>query len=119
MCLWAVLTRKEKTQNRLVMFQLLAGLGGLYFAGRQIWLQMQGTEELGACLPGFDVLIHYFPWPDIIKAFFIGAADCGEVTWQWLGLSMAAWSFLYFAGGLVSLLFLRKVTLTRTDKLLT
>lgn len=115
-CFLGIFTQKEKSQKRLIRFQLIAGLGGLYFAGRQIWLQMQGTEALGACLPGFDVLIHYFPWPDIIKAFLMGAADCGEVTWQWLGLSMAAWSALYFVCALVSLIVLKSFTFIRTEK---
>jgi disulfide bond formation protein DsbB len=108
MCLLGIFLNKEVIQRRLIRFQLIAGFGGLYFAGRQVWLQTQGAEELGACLPGYDVLMRYFPWPDIIKAFFLGAADCGEITWQWLGLSMAAWSALFFVALLVSLVVLMK-----------
>jgi disulfide bond formation protein DsbB len=80
----------------LLCAELIIGLAGLYFAGRQIWLQQPPIQDLPACLPGLDILLRYFPWSDILQAFFFGAADCHEVSWQWLGLSMAAWSSVYF-----------------------
>ncbi|MDX1838708.1 disulfide bond formation protein B [Legionella taurinensis] len=69
---------------------------GFYFAARQIWLQSLPPEQTPACLPGLDVLIRYFPWQDVVHALLLGAGDCAEITWSWLGLSMPAWSALYF-----------------------
>jgi len=91
----------------LFIIQSLVALAGVYFAGRQLWLQSLPPDQLPSCLPGMDVLLRYFPWTDVLHALFFGAADCGEVTWQWLGLSMPGWSLLYFAGVLLATFFIR------------
>jgi disulfide bond formation protein DsbB len=49
-----------------------------------------------ACLPDLNILIHYFPWSDVLRALFLGSGNCNEVTWRWLGLSMPLWALLYF-----------------------
>lgn len=91
-------------RRRVLIFQLLIGIAGIYFSGRQLWLQTLPADQLPACLPGMSVLLQYFPWKDILQAMFLGAADCGEITWQWLGLSMPAWSALYFSAFVISVL---------------
>lgn len=96
LCFTGIFMKGLRSQKILLGCQLFIGLAGVYFAGRQIWLQHLSVEELPSCLPGLDVLLQYFPWSDILQAFFFGAADCHEVTWEWLGLSMAAWSVIYF-----------------------
>ncbi|KTD64354.1 disulfide bond formation protein B [Legionella spiritensis] len=82
----------------VVVFHLIIAVAGLYFAGRQIWLMSLPPGKTPACLPGLDVLIHYFPWQDVVRALFLGAGDCAETRWQWLGLSMPAWAAMYFIG---------------------
>jgi len=37
-----------------------------------------------------------FPFGDLLNALFIGDGNCAEITWQFLGLSMAGWSFIWF-----------------------
>lgn len=83
---------------------------GIYFATRQLWLQALPAEQGASCVPGLDILMRYFPWKDIAKALFLGSAECGEATWQMLGLSMPAWSLLYFIGILLAAAFLFKKT---------
>jgi disulfide bond formation protein DsbB len=80
----------------VTIFQIFFALAGLYFAGRQVWLASLPLEQAPMCMPGLDVLMRYFSWSAVLKALFWGTADCGEVTWRWLGLSMPAWSFLFF-----------------------
>ena len=62
-----------------------------------IWCPEKYPSETnkGEC-QNYTNSIHYFPWKDILHALLWGAGDCAEVTWKWLGLSMAAWSALYF-----------------------
>jgi disulfide bond formation protein DsbB len=90
----------------LLLAPFFIALAGLYFSGRQLWLQTLPADKLPACLPGLDVLMRYFPIRDTLHALLFGAADCGEVTWRWLGLSMPAWSALFFAGLLIGTLFI-------------
>ena len=92
------LNRRVKRAKRLAWWQMIIALCGLYFAGRQVWLQSLPADSTGTCLPGLDVLIHYFPWQDVLHALMFGASDCSEITWRWLGLTMPAWSGLYFIG---------------------
>lgn len=94
-------------KKRLIWIQWLLCLAGIYFAGRQLWLQLAPNAEAHSCLPSLNMLMKYFPWRDILQALLLGAADCGEVTWTWLGLSMPAWSAVYFVLCFVSLVFYR------------
>lgn len=91
-----IFTKKSRRQYTLIILEVLVALAGLYFASRQLWLQSLPPSQLPACLPGMDILIRYFPLKDIIHAMIFGAADCGEVKWQWLGLTMPGWCAIYF-----------------------
>ena len=82
--------------RRLFFLQIGFALLGIFFASRQLWLQSLPPNDVPACLPGLDILIHYFPWRDVGHALFWGTADCAEVTWTAFGLSMPFWSLLYF-----------------------
>jgi disulfide bond formation protein DsbB len=83
------------------LIQVIFAMMGLFFASRQLWLQSMATPETAACLPGIEMLIRYFPWRELVHLFLWGSNSCGEVAWQGLGLSMAAWSAFYF--GLMAL----------------
>ncbi|KTD22058.1 disulfide bond formation protein DsbB [Legionella lansingensis] len=88
---------KQITKVRiLAISQIIVAAAGLFFAGRQLWLQSLPMSQVPSCLPDLEVLLRYFPWRDVFHALFWGAGDCAEVNWEWLGLSMPAWSGLYF-----------------------
>lgn len=85
------------SRGRLVaIMQIGLSVAGLFFACRQLWLQSLPIGQVPACLPGLDILIHYFPWQDLVHALFWGTGECAEVTWTFWGLTMPAWSGLYF-----------------------
>lgn len=105
-------------RSRIVcVFQIILAAFGLFFATRQLWLQSLPVDETPVCMPGLDVLIQYFPWKDVLHALFWGSGDCANVSWSWLGLSMPAWSALYFIFMLIAS-FVLLLRLTRTLKLL-
>ena len=106
---WGALIGRVSRARKLLIAQALIALAGLYFSGRQVWLQSLTPDQLPACLPGLDVLIKYFPWQDVLKALVLGSSECSEVTWQWLGLSMPAWSALYFLGLFLGTLVVRYI----------
>jgi disulfide bond formation protein DsbB len=101
-CLMGACLSMLKRGRMVAILQMLGALGGLFFAGRQLWLQSLPVGQAPACIPDLDVLIRYFPWKDVFHALVWGAGDCAEVTWKLLGLSMAAWGFLYFLMMLVA-----------------
>jgi disulfide bond formation protein DsbB len=84
--------------KKLIWGQGIITFLGLYFALRQLWLLSLPGHAVPACLPGLSVLFHYFPWQDTLHALLWGTGDCTEIRATWLGLSLPAWSTLYFLG---------------------
>lgn len=80
----------------IALIQCIIAILGLYFSGRQLWLQSLPVEQAVQCMPGLDVLMHYFSWPVILKSFFWGTSDCSQVDWRWFGISIPIWSGMYF-----------------------
>lgn len=78
------------------LLQIIVACAGLFFSLRHLWLQSLPAGSAPACMPGLNVLIHYFPWQDVAKALFWGAGDCAEKTWSMWSISMPGWSALYF-----------------------
>jgi disulfide bond formation protein DsbB len=99
------LWHKRRPQNFVVM-QIVLSMGGIFFSSRQLWLQAYPPPMGTTCMPGLDAMMRYLPWQDILHALVWGTGECGEVSWQWLGLSMPGWSLIYFLIMLVSALFL-------------
>ena len=85
------------TSRRVYSFFIsLFSLGGVWISGRQIWLQGLPEDEVPLCGPPLEYIIDVFPFADVINALFMGDGNCAEIPWQFLGLSMAAWSFIWF-----------------------
>jgi len=95
-CLAALFITSGSLQRRLVITEIFFIITGLFFATRQVWLQSLPINEAPACLPALDVLINYFPWHEVLLALIWGAGSCAEITWKFMGLSIAAWSVIYF-----------------------
>lgn len=99
--------------RKSMMLQMGVASAGIFFAVRQLWLQSLPMEQIPVCLPGIGMMIHYLPWSEVAHALLLGAGDCAEITWTWLGLSMPAWTALYFLGmllaSLLSYMNLRKI----------
>ena len=85
-----------KRARIISLLQAFVACAGLFFALRQLWLQSLPPGSAPACMPGLNILIHYFPWQDVAKALLWGTGDCAEMTWNFLGISMAGWAALYF-----------------------
>jgi disulfide bond formation protein DsbB len=75
---------------------LTAGFGA-FVAARQSWLQWY-PPEVATCGRDFYGMIESFPLQRAIPMIFKGGGDCSVVDWTFLGLSIANWSFLCFAG---------------------
>lgn len=96
LCFVGIGINSQRRGKSLAVLQFIFAAAGLFFASRQLWLQSLPLGQVPACMPGLDILIHYFPWKDVLKTLLWGDGDCAKVTWEWLGLSMPAWSALYF-----------------------
>ena len=77
-------------------FIFLCAIAGSWIAGRQVWLQSLPEDEVPLCGPPLEYIIDVFPFADVLNALFMGDGNCAEIPWQFLGLSMAGWSFIWF-----------------------
>lgn len=73
-------------------------LGGLGVAARQVWLQHLPADQVPACGPDLFFMMENFPLSRTIEKLFKGSGQCAEVSWKFLGLSIAEWSLAWFAG---------------------
>ena len=79
-------------------FALLLAAGGGGTAGRQVWLQHLPPDQVPKCGPDLYYMIDNFPLGKVVSNLLKGSGQCAEVTWRFLGLSIAEWSLLCFAG---------------------
>ncbi|MBB3061663.1 disulfide bond formation protein B [Microbulbifer rhizosphaerae] len=79
----------------------LWALGGLYFSGRQLWLQSLPEDQVPACGPGISYMLESFPVSDVLKTLLTGDGNCAEVQWTLLGISIPGWAALGFIGLIV------------------
>ena len=77
---------------------LLMTAFGAVTAMRQVWLQYMPADQLPSCLPSLDYMIHALPFQEILGLLLYGTAECAEVSWTLLGLSIACWSLMALIG---------------------
>jgi protein dithiol:quinone oxidoreductase len=82
----------------------LFSLGGIVFAGRQVWLQHLPKDQVPECGPGLEYWIKTLPLGETIRKVFHGTGDCAEIDWTFLHLSIAEWSLIIFTLILLALL---------------
>ncbi len=75
---------------------LMVGFGA-FVAARQSFLQWY-PPEIVSCGRDFYGMIETFPLKRAVPMIFKGSGDCTKIDWTFLGLSIANWSFLCFAG---------------------
>lgn len=80
---------------------LIGAAFGIAIAIRQLWLQSLPPDQVPACGAGFDLLLaqfkaHAIPLSQFATVMLRGSGDCAQVTWRFLGLSMAGWTLVWY-----------------------
>jgi len=76
---------------------IFAGAGAA-FAARQIWLQALPKDQVPACGMGIGYMMETLPFTEVVRKVLEGSGECAEKGWVFLGLSIAGWTFVFFAG---------------------
>lgn len=75
---------------------LLASVVGIAIAGNHVRLQLLPPDQVPACGPGLDYMLDSMPIDGVIRQVMTGSGECANVDWTFLGLSMPAWSLVWF-----------------------
>ena len=79
----------------------LAAIAGGAISTWQSWLQHH-PPKVADCGPGLETIVGEFPLSEALPMIFRGAGDCSKVDWTFLGLSIAEWALVCFAGFVVT-----------------
>ncbi|HEU0277723.1 MAG TPA: disulfide bond formation protein B [Rhodanobacteraceae bacterium] len=94
---------------------VIGAIFGIIVAVRQLWLQSLPLDQVPSCGAPYSMLLQQvqagsLPLGNFITLMFSGSGDCAQVTWKFLGLSMAGWTLIwYILLGIWSLLPRRRV----------
>lgn len=76
----------------------LAGLIGAGIAARHVYLQNLPPDQVPDCGPGLGYMLETLPVGTVLQKVLAGSGECAEISWSLLGLSMPAWTFLWYLG---------------------
>ena len=79
------------------LFALSATIGAM-IAARHVWLQSLPADEVPECGPGLNYMLDNFPLTEALSNVLRGSGSCAEVLWTFLGLSMPAWTLIWYVG---------------------
>ena len=75
---------------------MLIGGAGAAIAARQVWLQSLPKDQVPACGMGLDYMLETLPFSDVLQKVFEGSGECAEKGWEFLHLSIAGWTLVFF-----------------------
>lgn len=80
---------------------LLTSMAGIFFAGRQVWLQNFPAADNVECGVSIQYMMQVLPFNEVIEKIFAGSAECTQRGWEFFHLNMAEWALLWFIGFLI------------------
>ena len=78
------------------LVQLVLGGIGAALAGRQVWLQSLPKDQVPACGMSLDYMLDTLPLTETLRKVFEGSGECAEKSWEFLHLSIAGWTLVFF-----------------------
>jgi disulfide bond formation protein DsbB len=84
------------------LIQLVIGGTGAAIAARQVWLQSLPKDQVPACGMGLNYMLDTLPLTDVMRKVFEGSGECAEKGWEFLHLSIAGWTLVFFVAMIVA-----------------
>jgi protein dithiol:quinone oxidoreductase len=78
-----------------LLLLLIGGAGGA-IAARQVWLQSLPKDQVPACGMGLNYMLETLPFTDAVRQVLEGSGECAEKGWEFLHLSIAGWTLVFF-----------------------
>ena len=97
-CVLAVVHNPRQFGQRVyASLSIIMVIIGIYFSGKQLWLQSLPESELPSCGIPVKHLFDNFSITEVITMLLSGDGNCAEVKWQLMGFSMPGWVMFCFA----------------------
>lgn len=84
------------------LIQLVLGGAGVALATRQVWLQSLPKDQVPSCGMGLEYMLENLPFIDVLRKVFEGSGECAEKGWEFLHLSIAGWTLVFFVAMIVT-----------------
>ena len=110
-CVLAAMHNPRQFGQRVYAFLSMAMvITGIYFSGKQLWLQSLPESQVPSCGIPVKQLFDNFSILEAVTMLLNGDGNCAEVQWQLLGFSMPGWVMVCFVcfGVIGAVQFLRK-----------
>ncbi len=78
------------------LLQLFAGGAGAALAARQVWLQSLPKDQVPSCGMSLNYMLETLPFSAVLNKVFEGSGECAEKSWEFLHLSIAGWTLVFF-----------------------
>jgi disulfide bond formation protein DsbB len=75
---------------------LMGCAAGAAIAGRHVWLQNLPPDQVPECGMGLNYMLDTMPFADVLKQVFYGSGECAQIDWTFVGLSMPAWTLVWY-----------------------
>jgi disulfide bond formation protein DsbB len=75
---------------------LFVGGAGAALATRQVWLQSLPKDQVPSCGMSLNYMLETLPFTDVLNKVFAGSGECAEKNWEFLHLSIAGWTLVFF-----------------------
>jgi disulfide bond formation protein DsbB len=77
------------------LLTILAAVGAA-IAGRHVWLQHLPKDRVPECGPGLEYMIRKYSPFKALEKVLAGSGECAESAWNFMGLTIAGWSLVWF-----------------------
>ena len=99
----AAIHNPERPGARVYAFlQLILGGAGAALAARQLWLQSLPKDQVPVCGMSLSYMLDTLPLTDTLRKVLEGSGECAEKAWEFLHLSIAGWTFVFFVAAIVA-----------------
>ena len=77
---------------------LLGCIAGAALSGRHVWLQLQPPGSVPECGMSLNYMLETMPVLQVLDKVLYGSGECAKIDWSFLGLSMPAWTGIWYIG---------------------
>ena len=78
-----------------VLVLLVAGAGAA-LSGRHVWLQSLPPDQVPQCGMDLETMLDILPLQETIRTVLTASGECADISWTFLGLSIPAWTLVWF-----------------------